>query len=257
MEGWWVIEIVKTNRFLTSLLMQAREYKHRLGILGIVIILPFLFYSSSYYSSPDDIMVPIEVDTSDGIEQIEVPSSSTWVPITGLMGVAWAVAIAAFYSMAGSVNKDKRLILCGYKSWEILVARLTILIGISLVVSVIPLMLIVPTIPYERPEIIWLSSLLVGLISIIIGMFIAAVIPRPTEGVLIIIMFFGITMSIGGSDAGKIFPTYYATQLFYGALFVDNPNVLPNVAYSIGIFFTLLVLTIVLWSLQARIHRWK
>jgi hypothetical protein len=64
-------------------------------------------------------------------------------------------------------------------------------------------------------------------------------------------------MSIGGSDAGQIFPTYYATQLFYGALFVENPNVLPNVAYSIAIFFTLLALTILFWSLQVRIHRWK
>jgi hypothetical protein len=257
MEGWSVIEMSKTNRFIVSLFMQAREYKHRLGILSIVIILPFIFFLSSYYSASDEIMTPFEVDTTDGIIEMEVPASSTWVPITGLMGVAWAMAIAAFYSMAGSVNKDKRLILCGYRSWEILLARLSILIGIAFVVSVIPLILVIPTLPYERLDAIWLSSLLVGLVSIIIGMFIAAVLPRPTEGVLIIIMFFGMTMSISGTDAAQIFPTYYATTLFYGGLFVENPNVVPNVAYSIGIFFTLLALTIVLWSLQVRIKRWK
>jgi hypothetical protein len=147
--------------------------------------------------------------------------------------------------------------LCGYKSWQILLARLSILIGIAFVVSVIPLMLVIPTIPFERPDMIWLSSLLVGLVSIIVGMFIAAVIPRPTEGVLIIIMFFGITMSIGGSEAGRIFPTYFATRLFYSALFVENPNVLPNVVYTILIFLTLLVLTIAIWSYQVRIKRWK
>jgi MFS family permease len=255
-ESWWVIDVAKANRFLTSLLMQVREYKHRLGILGIVVVLLFLFFLSSYYSSSDEITVPFEVDTTDGIVEMEVPASSTWVPITGLMGVAWAVAIAAFYAMAGSVNKDKRLILCGYRSWQILIARLTILIGIAFVVSWIPLSLVVPTLPFERPGVIWLSGFLVGLISIIIGMFIAAVLPRPTEGVLIIIMFFGITMSISGTDAAQIFPTYYATTLFYGGLFVDNPNVLPNVAYSIAVFFTLLALTIVLWSLQVRIKRW-
>jgi hypothetical protein len=107
------------SRLLVSLIMQAREYKHRLTILGIVLVLPLLFWSSSYYSAGDG-LIPIEIITASGTKEIMVSERESWPSITGIMGVAWAASTAAFYAMIGSFKRDKRLVLCGYRSWEIL-----------------------------------------------------------------------------------------------------------------------------------------
>lgn len=247
-------ELSKAHRFLVSLRMQAREYKHRLAILFVVLMLPVAFWVSTYYTAGESPM-PVEVPTYSGTEEMMVPQREGWPSVIGLMGTAWAVGVAAFYSLTGSVRKDKRLVLCGYKALEILGARLILLIGIDLFVSIVPIILFVPTISPLNPEVVWLSSFLAGLIGIQFGLFIGALIPRPTEGTLIIIAFFGISMSVGG-DAARFFPTYPANQLLFSGLFAENPLISPFVVDTLLIFFILAVLIMGLWSYRVRIQRW-
>lgn len=234
--------------------MQAREYKHRLLILLIVVILPVAFWASMYYSAGGD-PTPINIPTGTGTVEIIVPARESYPTELGLMGIAWAVAVAAFFTITGSIEKDKRLILCGYSSWQILGARLILLTGVVLLVSIIPLILFVPTLSPLNPELVWLASFLVGLIAVEIGLLVGALIPRHTEGVLIIIGVFGIGMNIQGT-AAEFFPTYPAEQLFLTGLFAEQPLVLPFVGRTMVILIILAVLTIGLWSYRVRIHRW-
>jgi len=242
----------RAHRFFVSLQMQAREYKHRLVVLVIVIILPVAFWVSIYSTVGEDPM-PIEIPTYSGTEEIMVPARESWPSAEGFMGIAWAAAVAAFYTMTGSIHKDKRLVLCGYKAWQILGARLILLIGVVLLLSIIPLILFVPTISPLHPELVWLASFLIGLIAVEVGLFIGALIPRPTEGILIIIAFFGISMSIQG-DAARFFPTHPAKQLFLTGLFAENPLIFPFIWHAMLILFVLVVLTIGIWSYRVRIR---
>ena len=50
------------SRLLTSLQMQAREYRDRGLLLFIVLVLPVIFFSASFFSSPTGgRLIPIKV----------------------------------------------------------------------------------------------------------------------------------------------------------------------------------------------------
>ncbi|MDI6643364.1 MAG: hypothetical protein QMD95_04890 [Candidatus Hodarchaeaceae archaeon] len=219
-----------------------------------MLVLPVAFWASTYYTVGED-PTPIKIHTYSGIEEITVPARESWPTKIGLMGIAWAVGVAAFYTMTGSIHKDKRLVLCGYRSWQILGARLILLMGIALLVSIIPLILFVPTIAPLHPELVWLASFLVGLIAVEIGLFIGTLIPRPTEGVLVLVALFGIGMSLPGT-AAHFFPTYPANQLLYAGVFAKNPLILPFVWHALLIISFVAILSIALWSYRVRIWRW-
>jgi len=92
-------------------------------------------------------------------------------------------------------------------------------------------------------------SVLVGLVALEIGLLIGALIPRHTEGVLLIIAFFGIGMSLQG-EVAKLFPTYPAKQLFRSGLFAEDPLVFPFVSEELLVFIILMAVTIISWYLE-------
>ena len=185
----------RARRFRVSLRMQACEYRHRLLILSIVIILPVAFWVSMYCTAGEDPM-PITIPTLRGDAEMMVRARESYPTDMGLMGIAWAVSVAAFFTMSGRVEKDKRLTLCGYNPWQILGARFILLTGVAFLVSILPLILFIPALSPLHPGMVWLASFFVGLIAVGSGLLVGALIPRYTEGVLILIGFFGIGMSI-------------------------------------------------------------
>jgi hypothetical protein len=232
--------------------MQAREYRRRLVILSLVLILPVAFWVSLYCTAGDD-PTPTEVPTHSGTEIMMIPHRESYPSIMGVMGVAWAAAVTAFYTISGSILKDKRLVLCGYRPWQILAARLILLMGVVLLVSTIPVILFVPTIAPLHPELVWLASFLAGLIALEIGLFIGVFVPRPTEGTLIIIAILGIGMAVHG-DAARFFPTYPSNQLLLTGLFAENPLISPFLWNTLLILAALGVLTAWLWYYRVRIR---
>jgi hypothetical protein len=189
----------------------------------------------------------------NGDVEMLVPVKKSYPTDLGLMGVAWAMAVMAFFAESGSAEKDRRLVLCGYKSWQILLARFILLTGVAFLTSMIPLALFVPVLSPKHPWILWLALFLVGLVALEIGLLIGALIPRHTEGVLLIIAFFGIGMSLQG-EVAKLFPTYPAKQLFRSGLFAEDPLVFPFVSEELLVFIILMAVTIISWYFRIRIY---
>jgi len=183
-----------------------------------------------------------------------VPVRKSYPTDLGLIAVSWTMAVVAFFAESGSAERDRRLVLCGYGSWQILFARLILLVGIVLFTSIIPLILFVPILSPKHPWILWLAFFTVGLVAMEVGLLIGALVPRYTEGVLIIIALFGIGMSVQG-EAAKLFPTYPAKQLFRSGLFADEPLVLPLVGQELLILIILMVMTVVFWYFRIRVRR--
>lgn len=244
----------KAHRLRVSLQMQAREYKRRLLILSIVLTLPVAFWVSMYLTAGEN-PTPITVPTSSGDVEMIVPARESYPTDMGLMGITWAVAAAAFFAASGSVEKDKRLTLCGYNPWQILGARFILLTGIALLVSVIPLILFVPVLSALHPSAVWLASFLAGMVAAGIGLLVGALIPRYTEGMLTLIGILGIGMAMKGT-AASFFPTYPAKQLFHTGIFAAEPLILPFVVQALLILIALVVVNIGLWSYRVRIHKW-
>jgi hypothetical protein len=246
-------ETGKAQRILVSLKMQALEQRRKLTTLLIVFILPVAFWASLYYTAGEE-PVSIIVPTLNGDVGMFVPVRKSYPADLGLMAVAWAMAVAAFFAESGSAGKDRRLALCGYSSWQILLARLILLTGVAFLTSTIPLALFVPILSPKHPWALWLALFVVGLIAMEVGLLVGALIPRHTEGTLIIIALFGIGMSIQG-EAAKLFLTYPARQLFRSGLFAEEPLVSPLVGQELLVFAILMAMTLVFWRLRIRTHR--
>jgi hypothetical protein len=253
MGGWYMDEVKKVRKILTSLRMQALEQKRKFTTLLIVFILPVVFWASIYYTAGEGLTI-ITVPTLNGDVEMFVPVKKSYPTDLGLMAVSWTMAVVAFFTESGSVEKDRRLILCGYGSWQILLARLALLIVVAFFTSTTLLILFVPILSPKHSWILWLALFTVGLIAMEIGLLIGALIPRYTEGVLIIIAIFGIGMSIQGESA-RFFPTYPARQLFHSGLFAEEPLILPFIEQGLSIFIILIGATIVFWYFRVRVHR--
>ena len=100
------------------------------------------------------------------------------------------------------------------------------------------------------------EGFITGLIAMEIGLLIGSLIPRSTEGVLIIIAIFGIGMSVQGK-AAELFPTYSARQLFRSAMFADDPLVLPFVEQGLLILIALMIVTLISWYFRIRVRGFR
>jgi len=124
----------KIQKIFISLKMQSLEQRRRMTTLLIVFILPVAFWASLYYTAGDE-LTQITVPTVNGDVKMLVPVKKSYPLDLGLMAVAWTMAVVSFFSESGSAEKDRRLVLCGYGSWQILLARLILLTAVSLFTS--------------------------------------------------------------------------------------------------------------------------
>ena len=243
------------SRFLTSMRMQAREYRDRWLMLLIVLALPVVFFATSYYSTPaGGELRPVSVPERTGVAEVYVEPRDTWSMGIGIMGVAWGVAAIAFFSVMGNLQRDRRLILSGYRPWQILLARLGILAGVSVplaVAGMAPYTLVTSSL---HPELVWLANFLGGLVAAGFGLLIGTLLPRPTEGTLIVILVIGIGLSLGG-DAKKYFFLYAPMQLLTIGRLAHDPWPYPYVGQSLAVLTAFLIPSLFLWWRRTRIVR--
>ena len=71
----------------------------------------------------------------------------------------------------------------------------------------------------QHPAMVWLACFLAALIAAGFGLLVGILIPRPMEGLLMVILGTGVGMSLGG-DAARYFFLYPAMQLL-----MDRPSV--------------------------------
>lgn len=243
------------SRLLTSLQMQAREYRDRGLLLLIVTLLPVVFFSASFYSSPTDgNLIPIDVPERGGTATVMLEPRETWSMGIGILGVAWGVSTIAFFSVMGNLQRDRRLILSGYRSWQILLARLGILVGVSAplaVAGMIPYTLVTTSL---HPELVWLANFMAGLIAAGFGLLVGTLLPKPTEGMLIVILVTGIGLALNG-DAAKYFFLYQPIQMLISGRLAADPKVLPFVGGSLAMAAAFLLPALILWWRRTRIAR--
>jgi hypothetical protein len=240
------------RKIAVSLKMQAKELLRKFTVLLLVFTLPLAFWVSVYYTAGDE-PTPITVPTLDGDVVKLVPARESYPIDLGLMAVAWSMATVAFFAESGGAERDRRLVLCGYASWQILLARLILLAGVAFLTSTIPLALFAPVLSPKHPWVLWLALLSTGLIALMTGLLVGALVPRYTEGVLTIISLYGIGMSLQG-DVAKLFITYPARQLFRSGLYADKPLVLPFVTDELLAFAILLIATIASWFFRVEVR---
>ncbi len=243
---------MRNSRLLTSLQMQALEYRQRWLLLLIVLIMPAVLFASNYYTVPAGDPQPFEVPTRDGTVTIYIDARETWPMTIGIMGVTWGVSTVAFFGVVGNLRKDRRLLLCGYRAWEILLARLGLLIGLSVPLS------LVGTLPYTvissslHPGLVWMACFLGAFISAGFGLLIGILLPRPMEGLLVIILGTGVGMSLAG-DAARYFFLYPVMQLITIGRLSSDPWPYPYILQSLLVASAMISLSLAIWWWRTRL----
>jgi hypothetical protein len=243
---------MRKAKLITSLHMQALEYRQRWLLLLIVLLMPAVLFASNYYSVPAGDPQPLEVPSRSGSITLQVDSRETWPMTIGIMGVVWGVSTVGFFGVVGNLRKDRRLLLCGYRAWQILLARLGLLAGLSVPLALIGMLPYTMISSSLHPVIVWLACLLAALIAAGFGLLIGILLPRPMEGLLLIILGTGIGMSLAG-DSARYFFLYPAMQLLVMGRLSPDPWPYSYAAQSLMVAAAFVVLALAVWWWRTRL----
>ncbi len=242
------------TQLLTSLHMQALEYRQRWLLLLIVLVMPAVLFAANYYSVPSGDPQPVEVPTRGGAVTIYIDARETWPMTIGIMGVAWGVSTVAFFGVVGNLRKDRRLLVCGYRAWQILLARLGLLMSLSAPLALVGMLPYTMISSSRHPELVWLACFLAGFVAAGFGLLIGILVPRPMEGLLIVILGTGVGMSLGG-DAARYFFLYPAMQLLTIGRLSPDPWPFMYIAQSLLVAVAFVALALAMWWWRTRLPR--
>ena len=254
------------RRFSTSLRFQLREYRARLLPLFMLGMLPLAFWSATFFSLPEE-SEPVSAEFIDSyvgdvvgrIEISEISERDTWPFDTTFMGVGWGLSAAALFSIIGSGARDRRLVLAGFRPWELLIARFAILLVIAVPISLMPVALLAgfaDTSPINM-WLVWLGSMFTAIVAIGVGLIVGSLLPRQLEGTILLIGLVGVELSISMTLEFRHYLPFFGPQaLFTAGRFAADAVVMEHVLRSIGWTLGLTAVAVVLWTRHVRIRRW-
>jgi hypothetical protein len=194
--------------------MHGRDLVRRHIALLLLIALPLSFYLSS---------------ASEG-------QSAT---ASGGVGMAFAVSGAALFSVLSSRAADQRLILCGYRPFEMLLGRLLFLGPLALVISALFSLVMALISDPNHPWVMGLGVAAVALESVPFGLAVGSALPRELEGTLVLIGVVGVQLASAlDTVVSKILPFYGPRQLLQSSLSHGGPIASPLIEtglYGVGL----------------------
>ncbi len=252
------------RRFRTSLLMQLREYRARTLPLVMVALIPMGWWAANFFSVPADAepVLPQELESfAAGIGPLvwtDPLEGNIWAMFSLLVGVAWAMGVAALFSVIGSGSRDRRLVLAGFRPREIMLARFLILLSIAIPVSLIPVLVIagLSTLPPPNIGLVWLGLFFTAAVGAAIGLIVGSLLPRPLEGTMLLIAIFSVEFSIASSVPLRHYlPLYGPQAVFLAGRLTYEPIILLHVLRSLAWAAGLSAIAIVLWTWRVRIFQ--
>jgi hypothetical protein len=183
--------------------MHGRDLLRRHVAIGLLVALPLSFYLASAGNGPSAVE-------------------------SGGVGMAFAISGAALFSVLSSRAADQRLILSGYRPFEMLLGRLLFLGPLALLISggfsLAMALVSEPT----RPWVMALGVAVVALQSVPFGLAVGAAVPRELEGTLVLIGVVGIQLATRiDTVVSQILPFYGPRRLVEASLSNQGAIALP------------------------------
>ena len=204
-------------RVLIMAEMHGRDLLRRHVALLLLVALPLAFYLSSGRTTRQAV-------TAGGV------------------GLAFAIAGATLFSTLSSADVDQRLVLGGYRPFELLLGRLLFLGPLGLVVAAGFWMLMLGFADLAEPWLVLLGVAVVAMQSVPLGLAVGAAVGRELEGTLVVIGVVGIQMAADpGSAVAKVLP-FHEPQALIIAGFDGHGAVLAPLAWTVAYGVALLVL---------------
>jgi len=214
--------------------LQGRELLRRRLALALLIGMPVAFYLTSAAAGTAD------------------AGADLWAAVSGAIGMGFAVCGASFFSMLAGRGVDPRLVLFGWRPADLIAGRLLLLGAVAAVIGVGFFALMELTWWPAHPAALAAAIATAALVSVAAGLAIAALLPNEMEGILVVILFVGIQMSVPPSTAAGPFIPFYGPQELLVRAMTGGPLLEP-ILHACGWAAALLVIAVLVWRRRLRL----
>ena len=239
----------------TAASMFIRELLRRWPTLVFMIFMPLSYFVVSYLTSDGTTRVPVDLADDGGGSALTVLDRDFKALYLAVLGISVTSSFAALTSVLDSTAVMRRLRLIGFRSGQLLSARLMVLGIITIVSTAVFLAVFAPLVHLESLLLAGVGLLLVGLLGVALGTVIGLLLPRLFEAAMILIAVAGIQMALGrgGSDAERYLP-YWPTVEALKRASVEPEGAAPYLLLATAYIVGLLVVAGIVWKLRTRVY---
>ncbi|MER6910207.1 hypothetical protein ABT354_00835 [Streptomyces sp. NPDC000594] len=177
--------------------MTLRELLRRRGVLGLLLLVPLVFYLGRHDQTGQAIRF-------------------------AALGVGFAVSTAALFSVVGAREADARLVLTGFAPHQLYLGRFLALLTAGLVIAGAYATLTVVGQEVRSVPAVVAQFALTAVIAVPLGMLLGLAVPRDLEGSLLLISVIGAQMVMDPEqDAARVLPFWSTREIITYA--VDGP----------------------------------
>jgi ABC-2 type transport system permease protein len=244
---------VSVLRIYQSASMGVREYVRTPLLLALVLVLPAYFVGVFSYITPTSTM-PIEVAGTSMSTELNTLIATLMTPLaTALVG-----GLVGLFLIQAAQSADGRLVICGYRPFELVLSRLGILIVSGAIVTGISVGVLLLSFTPEQPQ---TFAAMVLAAAVTYGMFgvLAGTVLDTLPGVYVMlflpivdIVLFQNPVATDSPEWIKVLPGHYVTAGAMQAAFTDSVDVEVLVGSGVYLVGLVVVGSIVFFSLTRR-----
>lgn len=254
---------MRLNYLFRCILLSAKSLLRNRIILVLLLVIPAAFFTVTTYTTTNMPflfrLASIAEKTVVSISQRQIALIFISLTITGLLSSFLSLVLIQSHS-----QEHKRLILCGYRSGEIILSKFILLLTIILSISVYISLIIHFFFSPENIIGVTLGFILIGFVYGSYGMLIGSVLNGELEGILLIVLLANLDISwlqnpiFYAAAPHKVFirslPSFYPSQVSLISAFSEHSigsAVLESIVY--GLIF--LIIAFLIYALRMRLRR--
>ncbi len=196
--------------------------------MALMVILPLLFFALIAITTGTQ-PTPFTLSAVSETTRVVVPRDHEGLVFMGLAAVGFVSAFLGFHLIARQGEASRRLVLCGYRPWQIVVSRLAVLAIAIVAVSALSGAMLRAFFAPSHLVATGVGFVAVGLVYGCYGLLAGALFPRELEGILSIVLLTNVDL------AWLQNPVYY-TEAQHRAVIRALPGYWPAQAGMIGAF---------------------
>ncbi len=253
------------GRLLVAFRMTALGLLRNRIALALMLILPTTFYvliALTTNDAPTTFLLPSVADDAT----VTVPRNHEALVFMGLAAVGFLSAFLGFHLISRQTDVARRLLLCGYHPWELVMARLSVLVVAVAVVSLFSLALLLMFFVPRHLGGVLASFVLVGFVYGCCGLLAGSIFKRELEGILSIVLITNVDVgwlqnpifytASERRDVIQALPAYFPAQVGMTSAFSDF-SVLTSTWGSLAYGAALLVLAVSLFWSRMHVNSWR
>jgi hypothetical protein len=223
-----------------------RQYRRNVFLLFLLVTVPFVFITLSYYNTVDEPLAFFVTDSGDRVQRVESMQdvhAAIMVPIT----VAFLAGIIGLFVMVEATRNDARLTVAGLQLGFVATARLLIVLILTAVITVVSIA--VTLLNFQPGDIAGFiaGNFLIGATYAFIGAIAALIVGRLGGAYLMFFLpmidagIFQDPMFVSGDQAlwMKLLPGFGGTRMVLDAGFTgsmdDGTALIAAAAWAIGL----------------------